>query len=50
MEGPDHEPIFTIQVSLEENVIGTGTGTRKSEAEQNAASDALSKLTIATRI
>ena len=50
MEGQDHEPIFTIQVSLEETVIGTGTGTRKSEAEQNAASDALSKLTIATRI
>ena len=50
MEGPDHEPVFTIQVSVEENTIGTGSGTRKSEAEQNAAADALNKLIIESRI
>jgi len=50
IEGPDHDPVFTIQVTVEETTIGTGSGTRKSEAEQNAASDALRKLSTMTRI
>ncbi|MGN0622288.1 MAG: ribonuclease III [Porcipelethomonas sp.] len=39
--GPDHNKAFTIQVCLNSNVIGTGKGRSKKEAEQLAAKEAL---------
>jgi len=41
--GPDHNKIFTIQVSVDGKEYGVGTGKSKNEAAQNAAKDALSK-------
>jgi len=43
-EGPPHERIFYIQVTLDGKAIGTGVGNSKKEAEQNAAGEALEKL------
>ena len=42
--GPDHAKVFTVAVSLNEAVIGSGTGRSKKEAEQSAAAAALEKL------
>lgn len=39
--GPDHDKTFTIQVKLNSNVIGEGTGHSKKQAEQAAAKEAL---------
>lgn len=39
--GPDHNKQFTVQVRLNSNVIGTGTGKSKKQAEQMAAKEAL---------
>jgi ribonuclease-3 len=43
-EGPDHTPVFTVEVLKGDEVIGTGQGGKKSDAERAAARDALSKL------
>ena len=43
-EGPDHAPVFTMAVLLGEDVVGTGTGGKKSDAERAAAADALTRL------
>ncbi len=40
-EGPDHDKRFTVEVRLNSNVIGTGTGKNKKKAEQMAAKQAL---------
>ena len=40
-KGPDHAKIFEVEVRLNSNVIGHGTGRSKREAEQNAAREAL---------
>lgn len=40
--GPDHAKTFEVEVKLNSNVIGHGTGRSKREAEQNAAREALS--------
>ena len=40
-EGPDHDKHFTVQVLLNGEVIGTGTGSSKKRAEQAAAKAAL---------
>ncbi|MBO4770290.1 MAG: ribonuclease III [Clostridia bacterium] len=42
--GPSHKRKFTVEASLNGNVIGRGTGTTKKEAEQNAAREALTEL------
>ncbi len=42
-EGPDHDKNFTIQVLVDGNIMGTGSGKSKSEAAQNAAKNALSE-------
>ena len=42
--GPDHDKHFQVQVLLNEQPIGTGAGTSKKRAEQDAARDALTKL------
>lgn len=39
--GPDHNKAFKVQVYLNSNVIGTGVGRSKKEAEQMAAKEAL---------
>lgn len=39
--GPDHDKSFTVEVHLNSNVIGTGDGRSKKQAEQNAAKEAL---------
>ena len=39
--GPDHSKQFVVEVHLNSNVIGTGRGRSKKEAEQQAAREAL---------
>ncbi|MBR6617485.1 MAG: ribonuclease III [Oscillospiraceae bacterium] len=39
--GPDHSKTFAVEVCLNSNVIGRGTGKSKKEAEQMAAKEAL---------
>lgn len=39
--GPDHDKRFTVEVHLNSNVIGTGVGKNKKQAEQMAAKQAL---------
>ena len=39
--GPDHNKRFVVEVHLNSNVIGTGHGRSKKEAEQQAAREAL---------
>lgn len=41
--GPAHDKIFTCQVRVDDVIMGTGTGTSKKSAEQQAAKVALSK-------
>ena len=45
VEGPDHERRFTVEVLVNGEVMGLGTGQRKAEAEQKAAQQALDALT-----
>lgn len=42
--GPDHDKSFVVEVHLNSNVIGKGTGKSKKEAEQSAAQKALQLL------
>ncbi len=44
-EGPDHGPVFTVNVLVNGQVVGTGAGGKKSEAEGAAARAALATLT-----
>lgn len=48
-EGPDHDKKFTVQVLLNNNVIGTGIGRSKKNAEQNAAKEALELMGYAAQ-
>jgi ribonuclease-3 len=43
-EGPDHNPVFTVEVSVDEQVVGTGRGGKKADAERAAAQDALARV------
>jgi ribonuclease-3 len=43
-EGPDHNKIFIVAVKLNEDNLGSGQGSSKKEAEQEAAKVALEKL------
>lgn len=43
-EGPAHDPMFTVTVSVEGNVIASGKGQSKKAAEQVAAKEAFAKL------
>ncbi len=45
-EGPAHDKTFTMSVSIDGIVYGTGIGPSKKEAEQEAAKEALEKLAI----
>jgi len=42
--GPDHNKSFTVEVHLNSNVIGTGSGKSKKLAEQEAAKEALALM------
>ncbi len=42
--GPDHNKTFVVEVCLNSNVIGKGTGKSKKEAEQMAAKEALALM------
>ena len=42
--GPDHDKQFDVQVSLNGNVVGCGSGSSKKRAEQMAAKAAIMKL------
>lgn len=44
-DGPDHQKSFYVEVDLNEEAIGTGSGHSKKEAEQMAAKAALAFLT-----
>ena len=46
MKGPDHDRTFTIGVYRDDQMIGTGTGRSKKDAEQISAKDALEKMGI----
>lgn len=39
--GPDHDKLFTVEVKLNSNTIGRGSGRNKKQAEQVAAKEAL---------
>ncbi len=43
-EGPDHEKIFSVRLSLADAIVATGTGKSKKEAEQQAAKTAIEEL------
>lgn len=43
-EGPQHAKVFTVQVSLDGEVLGTGKGLTKKSAEQLAAREAIQKI------
>jgi len=45
-QGPDHEKIFTIEVQIENKVLGKGSGNSKKKAEQEAAHRALDLLKL----
>lgn len=42
--GPDHNKVFTVEVHLNNNVIGKGKGKSKKIAEQEAAKEALALM------
>ena len=44
MQGPPHAPLFRYSVTVNGRAIGTGDGTSKQNAQQQAARDALRKL------
>lgn len=43
-EGLEHKKVFTVSVSVNGEVIGSGTGSNKKTAETNAAKKALTKI------
>ena len=42
--GPDHDKQFVVEVRLNGNVVGSGSGSSKKRAEQSAAAGAIEKL------
>jgi ribonuclease-3 len=46
--GPDHQKLFEVKLTIKETVFGIGRGRSKKEAEQQAAKQALEKLTKKT--
>lgn len=40
-DGPDHQPVFTVEVLVDEQVLGRGQGSKKTDAERAAAQLAL---------
>jgi ribonuclease-3 len=46
-EGPEHRKVFTVEVSVQGQALGTGVGMNKQEAEREAARGALAELEAA---
>ena len=46
-EGPEHRKVFTVEVSIQGRVLGSGVGNSKQEAEREAARHALAGLEAA---
>lgn len=44
VSGPPHKPIYTVEVLVDETVLGTGTGSSKQAAEQAAAAETLERM------
>ncbi len=42
--GPDHNKQFAVELRLNGRVVGTGSGSSKKRAEQEAAREAMEKL------
>ena len=42
--GPDHDPVFTVEVLVNEEAIGSGQGSNLADAERFAAEEALARL------
>ena len=42
--GPDHDKTFRVEVTLNGEVVGIGSGSSKKRAEQAAAEQAIEKL------
>ncbi len=49
-EGPDHEKHFTVEVVVEEHIVGSGSGRNKKEAEQAAAEAGMANLSSNKRL
>ncbi len=49
-EGPDHEKHFTVEVVVDEHVVGTGSGRNKKEAEQAAAEAGMTYISTTRRL
>lgn len=49
-EGPEHNKLFTVEVSINERALGIGKGRTKKQAEQEAASNALRNLDVIERM
>ena len=47
-EGPEHQKLFTVEASVLGNVLGSGRGYSKQEAERQAARDAIIQFEAAT--
>lgn len=45
-DGPDHNPVFTVEARVEDEVVGTGQGGKKADAEKAAAEDSLGRLAV----
>ncbi|MCB0351577.1 MAG: ribonuclease III [Bdellovibrionales bacterium] len=43
-EGPDHNKVFFVKIKIDDQVVATGTGRSKKQAEQDAARIALENL------
>lgn len=42
--GPDHHKVFEVAALIDQEIVGTGTGASKKEAEQAAAQNAIEKM------
>ena len=47
-EGPEHRKVFTVEVHAQGEVLGSGTGHSKQEAEREAAKAALASYPFET--
>jgi len=45
-KGPDHKKVFNVEVFVNGERLGSGTGHSKKEAEQRAATDALKRINL----
>ena len=46
IDGPGHQPVFTVAVTVDGETLGQGSGAKKAEAERAAARDALAQYRL----